>query len=374
MDDLPDHDFAADTPAATPQSPATTAAAYIPRPPNAFILFRSAFIRSNRITGRVEGNHSTLSRIIGAVWRSLPPHEREEWEAKARVALDEHKRRYPDWRFVNAQVRRGRGREGDGRGRRGRGRGKRRKTEGERVEMIRDLLVEGVEGEQLEKAVEDWERSKRTQQVSLRSFSWLRTLTSHVCQSIASTSAQDPYATIQTSPYHTSPYQATSNQLQQSPSAYSVSNFSSLSNWAGHSPSPPFNSPTSATFPSSSYPTYSEFVNTEFNYYTPADQPPAVSYEEPTYDNPYSTYSAFPQTSDAIANAEPDYLPVDVALPLPVASSSQEQPREEQEQYVWMQPWQSPPMEPPRRKGRQPVATDEYGWEVTIMPGEPHSQ
>ncbi|KAF9049361.1 hypothetical protein BDZ89DRAFT_886149, partial [Hymenopellis radicata] len=73
--------------------------AYIPRPPNAFILFRSAFIRSNRITGRVEGNHSTLSRIIGAVWRSLPPHEREEWEAKARVALDEHKRRYPDWRF-----------------------------------------------------------------------------------------------------------------------------------------------------------------------------------------------------------------------------------------------------------------------------------
>jgi len=39
---------------------------YIPRPPNAFILFRSAFIRDQNVPGRVEGNHSTLSKIIGA--------------------------------------------------------------------------------------------------------------------------------------------------------------------------------------------------------------------------------------------------------------------------------------------------------------------
>src|SRR5271169_6356719 len=36
-------------------------ASYIPRPPNAFILFRSSFIRSQQIPGKVEGNHSTLS-------------------------------------------------------------------------------------------------------------------------------------------------------------------------------------------------------------------------------------------------------------------------------------------------------------------------
>ncbi|EEB91736.1 hypothetical protein MPER_09858 [Moniliophthora perniciosa FA553] len=40
---------------------------YIPRPPNAFILFRSSFIRSQKISGKVEGNHSTLSKIIGTV-------------------------------------------------------------------------------------------------------------------------------------------------------------------------------------------------------------------------------------------------------------------------------------------------------------------
>lgn len=38
---------------------------HIPRPPNAFILFRSSFVRSNQVPGRVEGNHSTLSKIVG---------------------------------------------------------------------------------------------------------------------------------------------------------------------------------------------------------------------------------------------------------------------------------------------------------------------
>lgn len=38
---------------------------HIPRPPNAFILFRSSFIRSKHVPGKVEGNHSTLSKIIG---------------------------------------------------------------------------------------------------------------------------------------------------------------------------------------------------------------------------------------------------------------------------------------------------------------------
>ncbi|KAJ7635214.1 hypothetical protein FB45DRAFT_911073 [Roridomyces roridus] len=75
------------------------APSYIPRPPNAFILFRSSFIRSQSVTGRVEGNHSTLSKIIGKYWHALPPEERARWEDKARAAQAEHRRRYPDWRF-----------------------------------------------------------------------------------------------------------------------------------------------------------------------------------------------------------------------------------------------------------------------------------
>ncbi|EAU89878.2 hypothetical protein CC1G_07030 [Coprinopsis cinerea okayama7 len=71
----------------------------IPRPPNAFILFRSAFIRSQHIPDRVEGNHSNLSKIIGRYWKTLPPEERAEWEAKAQEAAQEHREKYPDWRF-----------------------------------------------------------------------------------------------------------------------------------------------------------------------------------------------------------------------------------------------------------------------------------
>ena len=48
-------------------------ASYIPRPPNAFILFRSSFIRSQQVTGKVEGNHSNLSKIIGPFCPILPP-------------------------------------------------------------------------------------------------------------------------------------------------------------------------------------------------------------------------------------------------------------------------------------------------------------
>jgi hypothetical protein len=40
-------------------------ASHIPRPPNAFILFRSSFIKARHIPDKIEGNHSSLSKIIG---------------------------------------------------------------------------------------------------------------------------------------------------------------------------------------------------------------------------------------------------------------------------------------------------------------------
>ena len=40
---------------------------YIPRPPNAFILFRSSFIKAQHIPEKIEGNHSALSKIIGSL-------------------------------------------------------------------------------------------------------------------------------------------------------------------------------------------------------------------------------------------------------------------------------------------------------------------
>ncbi|KZS96399.1 hypothetical protein SISNIDRAFT_399375, partial [Sistotremastrum niveocremeum HHB9708] len=77
---------------------------HIPRPPNAFILFRANFIRDRRVnvpsTGPLSNvSPTTLSTIVGMTWRSLPEAEREVWVEKARIAREEHKLQYPSYRY-----------------------------------------------------------------------------------------------------------------------------------------------------------------------------------------------------------------------------------------------------------------------------------
>ncbi|KAF8069252.1 hypothetical protein FPV67DRAFT_1491669 [Lyophyllum atratum] len=72
---------------------------YIPRPPNAFMLFRADFVRQKHVPGTIETNHGSLSKIIGNCWRALPLEEKKVWEVKAKHAKAEHKARYPEYRF-----------------------------------------------------------------------------------------------------------------------------------------------------------------------------------------------------------------------------------------------------------------------------------
>jgi hypothetical protein len=167
-------------------------ASYIPRPPNAFILFRSSFIRSQQVPGKVEGNHSTLSKIIGKsnsklikkafcikmvysvgmYWKTLPREEREVWEAKALVAQAEHRKRYPDWRFrpgANAlaklKVKDGpvtdKRRNSNSGSNNWKSKGEvtevTEKSDEKRCAKIADFLVEGKKGVDLEAALKEWE-------------------------------------------------------------------------------------------------------------------------------------------------------------------------------------------------------------------------
>ncbi|PIL22996.1 transcription factor [Ganoderma sinense ZZ0214-1] len=135
-------------------------ASYIPRPPNAFILFRSSFIRGGHIPGEIEGNHSALSKIIGKCWKALPREERQVWEAKAIVALAEHRKKYPDWRFkpaanALAKVKDGPRKRGN---RKGRGQSeKEERSREKRCAKIADLLVAGKTGSDLAAAVEQYD-------------------------------------------------------------------------------------------------------------------------------------------------------------------------------------------------------------------------
>ncbi|KAG7451557.1 uncharacterized protein BT62DRAFT_916534 [Guyanagaster necrorhizus] len=334
-DDEHDDDFIDDD---LPPLVESTSSSYIPRPPNAFILFRSAFIRSQRISGRVEGNHSTLSKIIGMYWRALTNEEKQEWEDKAKVALEEHRRRYPDWRF-RPGVNGGRGRGRGGRGRRGRGRGgegdgrgrvKREREDG-RLGKIRDLLVEGREGEDLERAVNEWERErdragKRSRSVPSEKRAGKPLHHARAQSSSTPYKALDfpvpgpsipppqadliptrqgsysfipdpsPYSPTEDtqSPWHTSPYQSSYTN----PGSAHISSFSTLSGWAGDSD---MQSPTTSTFgPSNVEPpreyteiqTYDNFADASYNLW---HEERHYSFDSNELHNPFSFSTEFNQ-------------------------------------------------------------------------------
>ena len=125
---------------------------HIPRPPNAFILFRSAFIKSRHVSTGVETNHSTLSKIIGMTWQNLPEEERQKWHARAKVAQDEHKRMFPQYSFrpihnkrkVSTAERKRLREVGPG--------------DQKRCAKIAELLVCGKKGQELEEAIQEFDK------------------------------------------------------------------------------------------------------------------------------------------------------------------------------------------------------------------------
>ena len=125
---------------------------HIPRPPNAFILFRSSFIKSRHVSTEVETNHSTLSKIIGLTWQNMPHEERQFWHSKAKVAQAEHKRKFPDYAFRPSHVK-------------AKGTTEKRKVrevgpkDMKRCAKIAQLLVEGKKGTDLQVAIEEFDKS-----------------------------------------------------------------------------------------------------------------------------------------------------------------------------------------------------------------------
>ncbi|KAI0248011.1 hypothetical protein BJV78DRAFT_1132148 [Lactifluus subvellereus] len=125
---------------------------HIPRPPNAFILFRSSFIKSRHVSTEVETNHSTLSKIIGLTWQNMPHEERQFWHSKAKMAQAEHKRKFPDYAFRPSHVK-------------GKTATEKRKVrevgpkDMKRCAKIAQLLVEGKKGADLQAAVEEFDKS-----------------------------------------------------------------------------------------------------------------------------------------------------------------------------------------------------------------------
>ncbi|KAH8804041.1 hypothetical protein DL96DRAFT_1413552, partial [Flagelloscypha sp. PMI_526] len=72
---------------------------HIPRPPNAFILFRRSFIKDNNFIPELETGSISLSKFLGLAWNNLSELQKEEWHQKAKLARAEHQARFPEYAF-----------------------------------------------------------------------------------------------------------------------------------------------------------------------------------------------------------------------------------------------------------------------------------
>ncbi|KAG6831040.1 hypothetical protein H0H87_006348 [Tephrocybe sp. NHM501043] len=74
---------------------------HIPRPRNAFILFRCDFVQQQKVPLEVENDHRNLSRISGNVWRLMTPDERAPWVRMAEEEKIKHRILYPEYTYRN---------------------------------------------------------------------------------------------------------------------------------------------------------------------------------------------------------------------------------------------------------------------------------
>ncbi|TFK28795.1 hypothetical protein FA15DRAFT_700691 [Coprinopsis marcescibilis] len=96
-------DYSPKSPTQIPTEPTTPPSRiHIPRPPNAFMIYRSELVKGRVIPVNVEHRQQHLSRVAGQCWNLLSFEEKEKYHALARERLQEHKRDHPHYKFTPA--------------------------------------------------------------------------------------------------------------------------------------------------------------------------------------------------------------------------------------------------------------------------------
>ncbi|KAH8109636.1 hypothetical protein DFH11DRAFT_911278 [Phellopilus nigrolimitatus] len=127
---------------------------HIPRPRNAFIIFRSEFVKNGRVPLTIETHHQNISRIAGTVWKGMSEDEKRPWFARAGEEKERHARLHPGYEYhptdpIATSRRR--------RVKKGRGENELREAS-RRCAEVAGLLVEGRSGEELEQAVNELDK------------------------------------------------------------------------------------------------------------------------------------------------------------------------------------------------------------------------
>lgn len=74
---------------------------HVPRPRNAFILFRCDFVHQ-RVPNDIISDHRDLSRLAGCMWRKMSDEQKRPWFEKAEEEKLYHSRIFPSYRYAPA--------------------------------------------------------------------------------------------------------------------------------------------------------------------------------------------------------------------------------------------------------------------------------
>lgn len=116
-------------------------AGHIPRPPNAFMIYRSHMWSQRKITSTLERDHRNISKIVGHCWNKLDEEQRAPYRAIADEAKCRHAELYPDYKYAPLSRRE---------------KAPKRKVKGDsgseeaRCKTVAALLISGMEGLALE--------------------------------------------------------------------------------------------------------------------------------------------------------------------------------------------------------------------------------
>ncbi|KAJ2913024.1 hypothetical protein MD484_g7380, partial [Candolleomyces efflorescens] len=81
------------------KAPKASSTPRVPRPRNAFMIFRSAFCSEQKVNRDIERDHRHISRIAGHYWNQMPEEEKDVWRRKADQEKVEHEVKHPGYRF-----------------------------------------------------------------------------------------------------------------------------------------------------------------------------------------------------------------------------------------------------------------------------------
>ncbi|KAI9068377.1 HMG-box, partial [Trametes sanguinea] len=74
----------------------------VPRPPNAWILYRTAKLKEMKAEakdGELPMKQADISRIVGEMWKTERGPIRKQFEKAAAIAKEKHAKKYPHYKY-----------------------------------------------------------------------------------------------------------------------------------------------------------------------------------------------------------------------------------------------------------------------------------